>query len=336
MNTIRELFSYVDWARERLLTALASSDNGALDHPFEMGEGTLRKTLHHLWGAEQVWLSRWNGVPSPLDSVDAEEADAIGIAELSERFQASAAERNAWLAAQESLDRIFRYPRPFWMEAGHDLEINLGVTVLHLANHFPHHGAQAVNMMRRVGLEPPAIDYIVMRAKNKEAAPDLDAATLRRYLAHGDWAWKTVYDAASTLSEADRGRTFDIGPGSLRRVLGHLADAPGWWVDNLENGPGAPFPAIDENEPWDALWPRYQHAAQRRNRALDEIGDLRQGIRLVARPGVEREFPFGVVMTQLCVHGTYHRAQALNMLRHAGAEVPSLDVNVWHRLGVGV
>jgi uncharacterized damage-inducible protein DinB len=43
------------------------------------------------------------------------------------------------------------------------------------------------------------------------------------------------------------------------------------------------------------------------------------------RPGVVRHFPLAVTMLQTCTHGTHHRAQALNMLRHLGATVPSLD-----------
>ncbi|MCC6360105.1 MAG: hypothetical protein IT450_15280, partial [Phycisphaerales bacterium] len=48
----------------------------------------------------------------------------------------------------------------------------------------------------------------------------------------------------------------------------------------------------------------------------------------IPRPDVERVFPLGVTMLQLCCHGTHHRAQCLNMLRHVGATAPPLDVAV--------
>ena len=54
--------------------------------------------------------------------------------------------------------------------------------------------------------------------------------------------------------------------------------------------------------------------------------DLSRRVRAKPRPNVERDFPLGVTLLQLCGHGTHHRAQALNMLRHCGAEVPALDV----------
>lgn len=37
----------------------------------------------------------------------------------------------------------------------------------------------------------------------------------------------------------------------------------------------------------------------------------------------------GDVLLHVCVQGVHHRAQALNMLRHLGAEVPALDYIVW-------
>jgi uncharacterized damage-inducible protein DinB len=36
-------------------------------------------------------------------------------------------------------------------------------------------------------------------------------------------------------------------------------------------------------------------------------------------------------MVQLCTHGTDHRAQLLNMLRHSGVTAPGIDYVVWIR-----
>lgn len=326
-GTLRELFLHNDWARDRLLQAAAACSDADLDRPFEMGEGSLRRTLNHLWGGEEFWLQRWTGLP-----VTVRDDEVMSVDELADRFRATATAREKWLETrdEESLSKTFRYARPFWMDPGPDMELNLGVSVLHILNHGPHHRAQAINMLKHLGATPPAL---VMRLDGE--SPRLDLATLRRYLRHGDWAYRQVHEAASTLSDAARNREFPIGPGTLRRIIRHLAHAPAWWMDNIEQVRIEPFPAIDETDPWDALWVRYAEAARRREGFLDGLqdADLDRRVRITPRPGLERSFPIGVAMLQLCVHGTHHRAQAVNMLRHLGAKVPSLDVAVWERQG---
>ena len=159
---------------------------------------------------------------------------------------------------------------------------------------------------------------------------------------HYRWRYKTlpnhqngnirqqVHQAAANLSDEARNQPFPIGPGTLRRIMRHLADAPDWWIYNIANGP-MPFPAIEEGDSWTDLWTRYAKAAQRRTAYLQDA-DLKQPIRVIGR-GAERTFPLGVAMLQLCGHGTHHRAQALNMPRHTGAKAPGVDVAVWQRAG---
>ncbi len=46
---------------------------------------------------------------------------------------------------------------------------------------------------------------------------------------------------------------------------------------------------------------------------------------------IDVSFTRGAAMTHCLVHGTHHRAQALNMLRHLGvAPLPEIDVMDWH------
>ena len=56
--------------------------------------------------------------------------------------------------------------------------------------------------------------------------------------------------------------------------------------------------------------------------------DLRLPTTALVRTGT-RSFPLGVAMLQVCCHGTHHRAQAVNMLRHLGVPPPELDFIGW-------
>ena len=55
-TTLRELFIYNDWARDKVMELATELPDAPLDHAHEIGMATLRKTLHHLWAAERIWL----------------------------------------------------------------------------------------------------------------------------------------------------------------------------------------------------------------------------------------------------------------------------------------
>ena len=48
-------------------------------------------------------------------------------------------------------------------------------------------------------------------------------------------------------------------------------------------------------------------------------------------PGKRLYFRLGETMQQICYHGTHHRAQTINMLRHLGEESPRIDYITFRR-----
>lgn len=330
MRTFTELLAYNDWARDKLFACAHALSGKQLDQPFEIGPGSLRGTLFHLWAAERTWLDRWIDpstarFPSPEPN--------ITPAELHDRFRRAAVERNAFLAARTDAD-IDR-PISYSNSKGEAYTFPLRVLLLHVCTHGSHHRAQAINMLRRLGapLPRPGADYIFMKVEQQSAgaaptdAPTLDLRTIRNYYAYADWARDRVHDAAEPLTDAQLDRPFEMGVGTLRRTLVHIRDAEQWWLDNWTVADGRPFPTVDENLPIRDLRRRFHDTAAARNALLDRMtdADLARVVRGSPRPGVVREFPIGVTMLQLCHHGTHHRAQVLNMLRHVGATPPKLD-----------
>ena len=61
LETLRDLQRHFDWASDRLINAASKLASDQLDHPFEMGFGSLRTTLWHIRMAEHVWLGRVAG-----------------------------------------------------------------------------------------------------------------------------------------------------------------------------------------------------------------------------------------------------------------------------------
>ena len=333
---LSEWWRYAAWARGQLASRLAALDDAALSRPFAMGWGSLRATLQHVYGADRVWAERI-GMPGtaelPKSDTLATPA-AIGAAHVRlDEFRAN------WPAACDPV--ALAAPVEYANSRGERFQNTLGDILLHVANHEIHHRAQISNMLRQFGAAPvtPGLDYIFFQLAQPGGgtaageAPQLDLPTLRRLFAYSDWACDRVHAHARSLPDAALDQPFEIGVGSLRATLLHVRFAEHWWLQNWTEGPDRPFPELPVGTPiaeLDGLW---KETRARRNQLLAGMNtaDLTQRLTARPRPGVERVFPIGVVLLQLCGHGTHHRAQAQNMLRQVGAKPGDLDYILWRR-----
>lgn len=328
-STISTLFAHNDWARDKLLALVQPLDNDALDRAFEMGPGTLRRTLLHLWGAEQAWLDCWLGDPDPqLDEYE----QPLSVDQLLERFRETANQRSGFLQSvgEDGLDRMVdttdSRSRPY--------RLRLSDLALHVCDHGVHHRAQALNMLRHVGGDVAGLDYLFMcLEKNAPPSPRWGVGLLQRYYRYGDWANGQVYEAARALNDGQLDRPFEMGVGSLRKTLIHVRDAEQWWLDNwLADSPQA-FVGLPADTSPAHLTELFQQTIAQRDEIIAGCsgGDLQRQVTAQAAPGKTFSLAMGDTMLQLCGHGTHHRAQALNMLRRLGAEVPRLDYSVMLR-----
>jgi len=156
LSTITTILRYGAWANEELLHAASGLPDSKLDQPFDMGMGSLRKTLLHIHAGEHVWLQRWQGrteTPWP------DENEPVGFPTLIARFRETAAARNAFLAKAAHDD--FSRPIVYRDSRGSLFRATLGDMMLQMCLHSAHHRSQAVNMLRRLGASPPELDYMM-------------------------------------------------------------------------------------------------------------------------------------------------------------------------------
>jgi len=160
LDMVRELFRYDDWANDRVLQSVAPLTDEQLDRSFEMGCGSLRRTLMHILCAEQVWVRRWQG---HADTPWPEEGERAGVAAMVDRIGEARSVRGAFLRnlQDEALARDIVYRDSF----GGIFSAALSDMMLQLCNHSTHHRAQAVNMIRRVGGTAPELDYMYWRLR---------------------------------------------------------------------------------------------------------------------------------------------------------------------------
>ncbi|MBY0490768.1 MAG: DinB family protein [Gemmatimonadaceae bacterium] len=145
---LRTLVDYHYWARDRVLDAVVGLS--ADDYARDLGSSfpSVRATLQHTFGAEVVWLRRWQGV-SPTTFPGAMPADLSGL-------------RALWLEHEQQLrafidsldDQSVHEVVYYRLFSGAEGESSIWQMVAHVVNHATYHRGQVTTMLRQLGAEP--------------------------------------------------------------------------------------------------------------------------------------------------------------------------------------
>jgi uncharacterized damage-inducible protein DinB len=149
------LIDYHYWARDRVLGAVAPLSPD--DYTRDLGNSfrSIRDTLVHLYSAEWVWFSRWQG-ESPASPIPSDRfADAAALAAAWRDLEGDV---RAFVGAQagEAVEVVYDYRlmngspgrSPFWQ------------MVQHVVNHGTYHRGQVVTMLRQLGAKAVSTDLI--------------------------------------------------------------------------------------------------------------------------------------------------------------------------------
>jgi uncharacterized damage-inducible protein DinB len=162
LETLRELFDYNYWARDRQLDACAALADEQFLRPMGNSFSSVRDVLAHLIFAEWVWLERWLGrSPTQADKQQVAADKFPTLASVRERWSAIEGNMRLYLAGldEQTLSRSLTYTN--WR--GQVCTYPLGQTMFHLANHQTYHRGQVTTLLRQLGAEAPAVDYLVMQ-----------------------------------------------------------------------------------------------------------------------------------------------------------------------------
>jgi uncharacterized damage-inducible protein DinB len=148
---IREHYDYHRWANRRLFDLAASLGDGVTrDMGAHWSFPTLKGTFAHIYGADNVWLTRWKGSsPSRLLG----DKDFASLADLRTTWDALEAEQQTFVAglAEADLTRSVRYRNT----EGKEFEVALGALLQHVVNHATHHRSEAATMITLISGSPP-------------------------------------------------------------------------------------------------------------------------------------------------------------------------------------
>jgi uncharacterized damage-inducible protein DinB len=149
------LYDYNAWANRRSLEAAEKLTGEQLLKPLGSSFPSVRDTLAHIWGAEWIWLERFEGrSPASLPATD----EFSTVASLRERWFEDEKRLLKFVSRlkQEDLDREIEYKtlkfgayrNPLWQ------------SMQHLVNHGTYHRGQVTTMLRQLGAQPILTDLM--------------------------------------------------------------------------------------------------------------------------------------------------------------------------------
>lgn len=149
------LYEYNAWANRRVLEACSSLTPDQFLQDMKSSFTSVRDTLAHIYGAEFIWLARWNSrapsaLPAPADFPMFE-----SIRSKLTEIDRSLIDFVARLTP-EILSRDLQYK----MTNGTPQSGPLGPMLQHVANHGTYHRGQVTTMLRQLGRKAVSTDLI--------------------------------------------------------------------------------------------------------------------------------------------------------------------------------
>lgn len=165
VDVLRRLHQHRSWVNGNLLAAAAGLSDDGLRAPYQIGQGSIWKSLVHLHGAEYVWLEALIGrdeavlpgdVPGKLPGNQEGEGGITGLGDLREKWAALDRRWAEYLASltAEALDEIV-YRKSTSSGYGQRWGTRRADVLLHVCTHAHYTAAQVVNMFRQAGVALP-------------------------------------------------------------------------------------------------------------------------------------------------------------------------------------
>jgi uncharacterized damage-inducible protein DinB len=163
VELLQRLHQHRAWVNGNLLTAAAKLSDEQLRSPFPIGQGSVWKSLLHLYAAEYVWLEALLGNDDPLVQGDLPgkipgnqqgQGGISGPEDLRQKWSALEQRWAGYLASltSESLEELV-YKKSTSSGLGKRFATRRGDVLLHVCTHTHYTAAQVVNMLRQTGAE---------------------------------------------------------------------------------------------------------------------------------------------------------------------------------------
>jgi uncharacterized damage-inducible protein DinB len=156
LERIRALYDFNRWANGRVLEAAEKLSPEQFTKDLKNSFSSVRDTLVHIMAAEWIWLERWRG-NSPKTLLDVSEFPTVST--IRTRWSEIEREQREFISGvtEESLKRVVAYINL----KGDPYKYPLWQLLQHLVNHSTYHRGQVTTMLRQLGAQAVATDFLV-------------------------------------------------------------------------------------------------------------------------------------------------------------------------------
>lgn len=149
-SDLRTLVEYNYWARDRILEGVTPLTAEQYNRPMGSSFSSVRETLVHMYSAEWIWHTRWQG-ESPTKALSPEQWPDVSSLTASWRELEAKVRSFVGSLTDESLNRVLEYR----LISGQPGKSAFGQMVQHVVNHGTYHRGQVTTMLRQLGAAPP-------------------------------------------------------------------------------------------------------------------------------------------------------------------------------------
>jgi uncharacterized damage-inducible protein DinB len=160
------LFTYNQWANRHTVGACEGLTSEQFTRALGSSFSSVRDTLAHIYGAEWIWLERFDGRSPTGLPPGTEFPDWATVSARLEEIDAELLRYVAGLRAAD-LDRIVEYSTV----AGKGSAGPLWSMLQHVANHSTYHRGQIITLLRQLGAKAVSTDLIAFYRERAASAP---------------------------------------------------------------------------------------------------------------------------------------------------------------------
>jgi len=148
--------AYNLWANNRMIDVMLKLDTGQLEKEIVSSFSSLRKTVCHVWGAEDIWLQRLLLTEQPVWTGDFEGS----FEDVCRQWQHVSQQLQEFISRQYD-DRALEHTFQYYDRKKQSHKNRVCDVLMHVFNHSTYHRGQLVTMLRQVGATTiPGTDLI--------------------------------------------------------------------------------------------------------------------------------------------------------------------------------
>jgi uncharacterized damage-inducible protein DinB len=174
VELLQRLHQHRAWVNGNLLTAAAALSDEQLRSACQIGQGSVWKSLLHLYAAENVWLEALLGnegflvpgdLPGTIPGNQQGEGGVTGLDDLRQKWSALERRWVGYLAAltPAALEEVV-YRRS---SLGQRFGTRRSDVLLHVCTHAHYTAAQVINMLRQAGVEKLPETMLISLARHE-------------------------------------------------------------------------------------------------------------------------------------------------------------------------